>query len=143
MALGFFKFIFNFFLLQISDASGSMKVSSVAPVSPFKQAMLSPEECYILDNGVDRTIFVWKGEGSITGFGTFSCCHSPQSDHQYEGCFEKRNEHDKSMLWTCLDSRAESAAVVPQNRQSLADSHARAPCLYQNKTTMTSLPFSR
>lgn len=78
-------FIYLFFLLQISDASGSMKVSSVAPVSPFKQAMLSPEECYILDNGVDRTIFVWKGEGSITGSRTFSCCYSPQSDHQFEG----------------------------------------------------------
>lgn len=52
------------FLLQISDASGSMKVSSVAPASPFKQAMLSPEECYILDNGVDSVIFVWKGEGT-------------------------------------------------------------------------------
>ena len=38
-----------------------MKVSSVAPSSPFKQAMLSPEECYILDNGVDKNIFVWKG----------------------------------------------------------------------------------
>lgn len=29
--------------------------------SPFKQAMLSPEECYILDNGADGNIFVWKG----------------------------------------------------------------------------------
>lgn len=38
-----------------------MKLSSVAASSPFKQAMLSPEECYILDNGVDKTIFVWKG----------------------------------------------------------------------------------
>ncbi|XP_068458874.1 scinderin like b isoform X1 [Clinocottus analis] len=46
---------------DISDASGSMKVSSVAPSSPFKQVMLSPEECYILDNGVDKNIFVWKG----------------------------------------------------------------------------------
>lgn len=52
--------------LQISDASGSMKVSVVAPSSPFKQAMLSPEECYILDNGVDRNIFVWKGTNMIT-----------------------------------------------------------------------------
>lgn len=50
-----------FVALQISDASGSMKVTAVAPSSPFKQAMLSPEECYILDNGVDRNIFVWKG----------------------------------------------------------------------------------
>lgn len=42
-----------------------MAVSSVAPSSPFKQAMLSPEECYILDNGVDRNIFVWKGADRI------------------------------------------------------------------------------
>ncbi|KAM9322115.1 scinderin like b [Pholidichthys leucotaenia] len=48
-------------LYMISDASGSMTVSTVAPCSPFKQAMLSPEECYILDNGVDNNIFVWKG----------------------------------------------------------------------------------
>lgn len=61
-----------FFLLQISDASGSMTVSSVAPASPFKQAMLSPEECYILDNGLDGVIFVWKGKGSITALRRFS-----------------------------------------------------------------------
>ncbi|XP_061695508.1 scinderin like b [Syngnathoides biaculeatus] len=48
-------------LYMISDASGSMKLSVVAPSSPFKQAMLSPEECYVLDNGVDKNIFVWKG----------------------------------------------------------------------------------
>lgn len=50
---------------QISDASGSMKVTAVAPSSPFKQAMLSPEECYILDNGLDKNIFVWKGACTI------------------------------------------------------------------------------
>uniref|UniRef100_A0AAQ4P6D8 Scinderin like b n=1 Tax=Gasterosteus aculeatus aculeatus TaxID=481459 RepID=A0AAQ4P6D8_GASAC len=48
-------------LYMISDNSGSMKVSAVSPSSPFKQAMLSPEECFILDNGVDNNIFVWKG----------------------------------------------------------------------------------
>nr|XP_033506696.1 scinderin like b isoform X2 [Epinephelus lanceolatus] len=48
-------------LYMISDASGTMKVSVVAQASPFKQAMLSPDECYILDNGVDKNIFVWKG----------------------------------------------------------------------------------
>uniref|UniRef100_A0A674EPP3 Scinderin like b n=1 Tax=Salmo trutta TaxID=8032 RepID=A0A674EPP3_SALTR len=46
---------------HISDASGSMKSSVVASSSPFKQAMLTAEECYILDNGVDRNVFVWKG----------------------------------------------------------------------------------
>uniref|UniRef100_A0A8C8GJL8 Macrophage-capping protein n=1 Tax=Oncorhynchus tshawytscha TaxID=74940 RepID=A0A8C8GJL8_ONCTS len=48
-------------LYMISDASGSMKSSVVASSSPFKQAMLSAEECYILDNGVDKNVFVWKG----------------------------------------------------------------------------------
>ncbi|XP_034743191.1 scinderin like b isoform X2 [Etheostoma cragini] len=48
-------------LYMISDASGSIKVTLVAASSPFKQAMLSPEECYIVDNGVDNNIFVWKG----------------------------------------------------------------------------------
>ncbi|XP_032387216.1 scinderin like b isoform X2 [Etheostoma spectabile] len=48
-------------LYMISDASGSIKVTLVAASSPFQQAMLSPEECYIVDNGVDKNIFVWKG----------------------------------------------------------------------------------
>ncbi|XP_011484438.3 gelsolin [Oryzias latipes] len=51
----------NSALYMISDASGAMKVTVVAQSSPFKQAMLSPEECYILDNGPDKNIFVWKG----------------------------------------------------------------------------------
>lgn len=37
----------------------------VAESNPFKQSMLAQEECYILDNGGDSNIFVWKGE---TGF---------------------------------------------------------------------------
>lgn len=52
-----------------------MKVTSVAPSSPFKQAMLSPEECYILDNGVDRNIFVWKGADSVADFDLFFKFH--------------------------------------------------------------------
>uniref|UniRef100_W5KH82 Macrophage-capping protein n=1 Tax=Astyanax mexicanus TaxID=7994 RepID=W5KH82_ASTMX len=48
-------------LYMISDATGSMKTSVVAQSSPFKQAMLSDEECYILDNGADNNVFVWKG----------------------------------------------------------------------------------
>ncbi|KAM6948610.1 LOW QUALITY PROTEIN: scinderin like b [Aplochiton taeniatus] len=53
-------------LYMISDASGSMKSSIVAESSPFKQAMLTPEECYILDNGVDNNVFVWKGPKANT-----------------------------------------------------------------------------
>uniref|UniRef100_A0A8C5G8P2 Gelsolin-like n=1 Tax=Gouania willdenowi TaxID=441366 RepID=A0A8C5G8P2_GOUWI len=53
-------------LYMISDASGSMREEVVAQTSPFKQAMLSHEECYILDNGMDRNIFVWKGSKANT-----------------------------------------------------------------------------
>uniref|UniRef100_A0A8C7QA39 Scinderin like a n=1 Tax=Oncorhynchus mykiss TaxID=8022 RepID=A0A8C7QA39_ONCMY len=53
-------------VIDISDAAGSMKASVVAQTSPFKQEMLSPSECYILDNGVDSKIFIWKGPSANT-----------------------------------------------------------------------------
>ncbi|XP_060762497.1 scinderin like b [Neoarius graeffei] len=53
-------------LYLISDATGSMKTSVVAQSSPFKQEMLSINDCYILDNGVDRNVFVWKGSNANT-----------------------------------------------------------------------------
>ncbi|XP_054846865.1 scinderin isoform X1 [Eublepharis macularius] len=49
-------------LYMVSDASGSMKVSVVAEENPFLRAMLLSEECFILDHGVARKIFVWKGK---------------------------------------------------------------------------------
>lgn len=53
-------------LYMVSDAAGSMKTSLVAQASPFKQEMLSPSECYLLDNGVDNKIFLWKGPTANT-----------------------------------------------------------------------------
>uniref|UniRef100_A0AAY4B285 Gelsolin-like domain-containing protein n=1 Tax=Denticeps clupeoides TaxID=299321 RepID=A0AAY4B285_9TELE len=58
-------------LYMVSDATGSMRTSQVAQTSPFKQEMLSPSECYLLDNGVDGKIFlhhcfppqIWRVEG--------------------------------------------------------------------------------
>nr|XP_020465752.1 gelsolin-like [Monopterus albus]XP_020465753.1 gelsolin-like [Monopterus albus] len=49
-------------LYLISDAAGSMKTTLVADKTPFKQNMLSPDDCFILDNGADNKIFVWKGQ---------------------------------------------------------------------------------
>uniref|UniRef100_A0A8C3SGB4 Scinderin n=2 Tax=Chelydra serpentina TaxID=8475 RepID=A0A8C3SGB4_CHESE len=49
-------------LYMVSDASGSMKVSVVAEENPFSRAMLLSEECFILDHGAARKIFVWKGK---------------------------------------------------------------------------------
>ncbi|CAG5861638.1 unnamed protein product [Menidia menidia] len=53
-------------LYLISDAAGSMKTTLVADRNPFNQDMLSQNECYILDNGVDNNIFVWKGRNANT-----------------------------------------------------------------------------
>lgn len=51
-------------LYMVSDASGSMKVSLVSSENPFSPDMLLNEECFILDNGADRKIFVWKGKNA-------------------------------------------------------------------------------
>uniref|UniRef100_A0A3Q2E2W6 Scinderin like a n=2 Tax=Cyprinodon variegatus TaxID=28743 RepID=A0A3Q2E2W6_CYPVA len=53
-------------LYLISDAAGSMTTSLVSSSCPFKQDMLSSSECYILDNGEDGNIFVWKGPKANT-----------------------------------------------------------------------------
>ncbi|XP_070689028.1 scinderin like a [Pempheris klunzingeri] len=48
-------------LYLISDAAGSMTTTVVADKVPFQQDTLSQKECYILDNGGDKMICVWKG----------------------------------------------------------------------------------
>uniref|UniRef100_A0A8C6RSK5 Scinderin n=1 Tax=Nannospalax galili TaxID=1026970 RepID=A0A8C6RSK5_NANGA len=49
-------------LYMVSDASGSMSVTLVAEENPFSMAMLLSEECFILDHGAAKQIFVWKGK---------------------------------------------------------------------------------
>ncbi|KAM7323153.1 hypothetical protein ACRRTK_017259 [Alexandromys fortis] len=51
-------------LYMVSDASGSMKVTLVAEENPFSMAMLLSEECFILDHGTAKQIFVWKGKNA-------------------------------------------------------------------------------
>nr|XP_019946519.1 PREDICTED: adseverin [Paralichthys olivaceus] len=46
---------------QVSDASGSMKVTAVREENPFVQSDLLSDECFILDHGKNKMIFVWKG----------------------------------------------------------------------------------
>uniref|UniRef100_A0A7N4NJ50 Scinderin n=1 Tax=Sarcophilus harrisii TaxID=9305 RepID=A0A7N4NJ50_SARHA len=46
----------------VSDASGAMQVSVVSEENPFSKSMLLSEECFILDHGAARQIFVWKGK---------------------------------------------------------------------------------
>lgn len=55
--------VFAFF--QVSDASGSMKVTLVKEENPFLQSDLLSDECFILDHGKNKMIFVWKGNKTI------------------------------------------------------------------------------
>ncbi|XP_068188972.1 scinderin isoform X2 [Antennarius striatus] len=48
-------------LYMVSDASGSMKVVIVKEENPFLQSDLISDECFILDYGKNKMIFVWKG----------------------------------------------------------------------------------
>uniref|UniRef100_A0A8C1K3N6 Scinderin n=1 Tax=Cyprinus carpio TaxID=7962 RepID=A0A8C1K3N6_CYPCA len=50
--------------LQVSDATGKMKVSLVSDENPFNQSDLLSEECFILDHGKSKIIFVWKGHSA-------------------------------------------------------------------------------
>lgn len=52
-------------LYKISDAAGSMTETKVADKTPFKQTMLTEEDCYILDNK-GHNVFVWKGKKANT-----------------------------------------------------------------------------
>ena len=49
----------------MSDATGSMTTTQVAPKSPFAKDLLVRDDCFILDNGANGKIFVWKGEETL------------------------------------------------------------------------------
>lgn len=51
------------FAPQVSDATGSMKLTKVSVKSPFSRDLLVRDDCFILDNGANGKIFVWKGTG--------------------------------------------------------------------------------
>ncbi|XP_077445852.1 capping protein (actin filament), gelsolin-like b isoform X2 [Stigmatopora argus] len=51
-------------LHKVSDASGSMSLSKVEGKSPFSKDLLLRDDCFILDNGANGKIFVWKGAGA-------------------------------------------------------------------------------
>ncbi|XP_050992634.1 adseverin isoform X2 [Labeo rohita] len=51
-------------LYMVSDATGKMQVSVVSEENPFNQSDLLTEECFILDHGKSKMIFVWKGRNA-------------------------------------------------------------------------------
>jgi len=50
---------------QVSDATGSMTMTKVSEKSPFAKDLLVRGDCFILDNGANGKVFVWKGEGIL------------------------------------------------------------------------------
>lgn len=40
-----------------------MQVTAVKDENPFLQSDLLSDECFILDHGLNKLIFVWKGSG--------------------------------------------------------------------------------
>ncbi|XP_054608594.1 capping protein (actin filament), gelsolin-like b isoform X1 [Dunckerocampus dactyliophorus] len=51
-------------LYKVSDATGSMSLTKVEGKSPFAKELLLCDDCFILDNGANGKIFVWKGSGA-------------------------------------------------------------------------------
>uniref|UniRef100_A0A1A7ZAW6 Gelsolin n=1 Tax=Nothobranchius furzeri TaxID=105023 RepID=A0A1A7ZAW6_NOTFU len=49
-------------LYKMSNASGEMEVIIVEEQSPFSQDALESSDCFILDDGANRQILVWKGK---------------------------------------------------------------------------------
>ncbi|NWU93304.1 CAPG protein, partial [Upupa epops] len=48
-------------LYRVSDATGRMDLTQVATSSPFSQSLLSSDDCFVLDDGANGKVFVWKG----------------------------------------------------------------------------------
>ncbi|KAG7232848.1 hypothetical protein INR49_008038 [Caranx melampygus] len=51
-------------LYQVSNTGGDIEVTMVAEHNPFSQDALQSSECFILDNGANGNIFIWKGKDS-------------------------------------------------------------------------------
>ncbi|XP_062845294.1 capping protein (actin filament), gelsolin-like a [Trichomycterus rosablanca] len=51
-------------LYKVSDAVGRVCVTRVADKAPFHQKLLQRDDCFILDNGSNNKIFIWKGIGA-------------------------------------------------------------------------------
>ena len=48
-------------LFHVSSDTGKLVIKKLG-TAPFRQKQLLTGDCYILDNGSNGTIFVWKGE---------------------------------------------------------------------------------
>ncbi|KAG7269008.1 hypothetical protein CRUP_033500 [Coryphaenoides rupestris] len=51
-------------LYKVSNAGGDLEVTMVSEENPFSQQDLQSSDCYLLDNGANGHIFIWKGRDS-------------------------------------------------------------------------------
>lgn len=49
-------------LYKVSNASGKLDLTKVSDSSPFAKQLLDSNDCFILDNGKNGRIFIWKGK---------------------------------------------------------------------------------
>ena len=52
------------YLYRICDASGEMCVDKIGQSPDIDKNMLDPKDCFLLDNGQEKVVYVWKGTGS-------------------------------------------------------------------------------
>ncbi|XP_072541236.1 macrophage-capping protein-like [Salminus brasiliensis] len=51
-------------LYKVSDATGCMTLTLLCDKAPFDRTLLDRDDCFILDNGSNSKIFIWKGSGA-------------------------------------------------------------------------------
>ncbi|KTG04939.1 hypothetical protein cypCar_00002453 [Cyprinus carpio] len=51
-------------LYKVSNATGQMTLTKLCDKGLFSQEMLEKDDCFILDNGSNGKIYVWKGNGA-------------------------------------------------------------------------------
>ncbi|XP_052449656.1 macrophage-capping protein-like isoform X2 [Carassius gibelio] len=51
-------------MVQVSNATGQMTLTKLCDKGLFSQEMLEKDDCFILDNGSNGKIYVWKGNGA-------------------------------------------------------------------------------
>ncbi|XP_036436969.1 macrophage-capping protein-like [Colossoma macropomum] len=51
-------------LYKVSDATGCMTLTLLCDKALFDQTLLDRDDCFILDNGANGKIFIWKGSGA-------------------------------------------------------------------------------
>lgn len=48
-------------LYKVSNATGKMNLTKVSDSSPFAKDLLLSDDCFVLDNGKNGQVFIWKG----------------------------------------------------------------------------------